>query len=295
MIGSMLVALAMQGLALENRIVRAAPAGGDAAGYVAILNAGPGDSLIGAECGCAERVEIHRIVRENGEVSMESAPNLAVPAGGAVEIRPGSDLHLMLINLREPLAEGQIVPMTLRFERGGAVAANFTAVADTRAAWAGAAQPVAPRPTLASELQPLAFLVGSCWRGTFPNTTRTDTHCFTALPGGRQVRDRHVVEGASGPYSGETIYRWDTAARRIRYDYYASDGGYSGGTAEPTATGIDFPEEAYVGADGQRLTLRNRMTREEGAYRGRSEMQRDGAWREIWTIRFERIGSAPTD
>lgn len=295
MIGSMLVALAMQGLALENRIVRAAPAGGDAAGYVAIINAGPGDSLVGAECACAERVEIHRIERENGEVSMEAAPSLAVPAGGSVEIRPGSDLHLMLINLREPLAEGQIVPMTLRFERGGAVAGDFVAVADTRAAWAGAAQPIAPAPALAPELQPLAFLVDSCWRGTFPNTTQTDTHCFTALPGGRQVRDRHVVEGAPSPYSGETVYRWDPAARRIRYDYYASDGGYSGGTAEPTATGIDFPEEGYVGANGEQITLRNRLTREDGAYLGRSEMQRDGAWREMWTMRFARIGPAPAE
>jgi len=160
---------------------------------------------------------------------------------------------------------------------------------------AAAVSPAAPALALAAELEPLAFLVGSCWRGTFPGTTHTDTHCFTVLPGGRHIRDRHIVEGAPSPYGGETIYRWDSETRRIRYDYYASDGGYSTGVAEPTTTGIDYPEEAYLGASGRRLTLRNRLTREENAYLGRSEMRRDGEWRELWTIRFERIGAATND
>ena len=145
---------------------------------------------------------------------------------------------------------------------------------------------------LSPELQPLAFLVGSCWRATFPNSTQTDTHCYTAMLGGRYIRDLHVVEGAPAPYSGETIYRWDPAARRIRYDYYASDGGYSGGTAEPNAAGLDFPEEAYVGADGRRLTLRNRLVREGEGYTGTSSMRQGETWREMWTMRFTRVGPA---
>ena len=146
---------------------------------------------------------------------------------------------------------------------------------------------------LAPELRPLAFLVGSCWRATFPNSTQTDTHCYTPMLGGRYVRDLHVVEGAPAPYSGETIYRWDPAARRIRYDYYASDGGHSGGTAEPTATGLDFPEEAYLGADGRRLTLRNTLVRDGAdAYAATSAMRQGDTWREMWTMRFARVGPA---
>ena len=105
-------------------------------------------------------------------------------------------------------------------------------------AMAALAAQVSPAPTLATELQPLAFLVGSCWRATFPNGTSHDTHCYTAMPGGRQIRDVHVVEGGPAPYSGESIYRWDPQAHRIRFDYYASDGGHSSGTAIPTATGM---------------------------------------------------------
>lgn len=282
---SILIAVAAQ-ISLESPIVRAAPAGEDAAAYVAIRNAGSEDRLIGASCDCAESVEIHR---NTGGMHVE--PALTVPAGTGVEIRPGSTHHLMLMRLRAPIAAGQRVPMTLRFERAGTVAATYVATEDTRAAWA--AQAVATAPTLAPELQPLAFLVGSCFRATFPNSTQTDTHCFTALPGGRQIRDAHVVAGAPAPYSGETIYRWDPVARVIRYDYYASDGGYSAGTAEPTATGLNFPEEAYVGGNGQRLSLRNTLTREADGYSGRSEMNQGEEWREIWTMRFTRVGPAP--
>lgn len=151
-------------------------------------------------------------------------------------------------------------------------------------------------PALIPELQPLAFLVGGCWRATFPGTTQTDTHCYAAIHGGRHIRNRHVVEGAPTPYAGETIYRWDPEARRIRYDYYASDGGYSGGVAEPTTTGLSFPDEAYVGADGQRLTLRAAMTRESPtAFSGRSEMRQGESWREMWQMRFERVSDAPAE
>ena len=148
-------------------------------------------------------------------------------------------------------------------------------------------------PALAAELQPLAFLVGSCWRATFPNSSSTDTHCYTAMLGGRYIRDVHIVEGAPSPYAGESIYRWDPQARRIRYDYYASDGGYSRGAAVPGADGISFPDEGYVGANGQRLMLRNAMTGigAEG-YDARSEMRQGEIWQEMWRMRFTRVGPA---
>src|SRR3954470_18342726 len=88
-----------------------------------------------------------------------------------------------------------------------------------------AALPMAPScaaDRLAPELQPFAFLAGSCWRATFPGGQMTDTHCFSLILNGHFLRDRHIVSHAPDPYLGETIYRWDTAAGRVRYDYYAS-------------------------------------------------------------------------
>lgn len=151
----------------------------------------------------------------------------------------------------------------------------------------------APAPTLVPELQPLAFLVGSCWRASFPGGQATDTHCYTAMLGGRYIRDVHVVAGGP-PYGGETVYRWDPQTRAIRYDYYASDGGHSSGTAVPTAAGIDFPDDHYVGPDGAAMTLRTVQTGgADGYMRVSSARQPDGSWREMFTLRFTRSAAAP--
>lgn len=158
---------------------------------------------------------------------------------------------------------------------------------------AAQAATAAPAPALAAGLQPLAFLVGSCWRASFPDGAATDTHCYTAMLGGRSVRDVHVVTGGPAAYSGEAIYRWDPQARRIRYDYYASDGGYSAGTAVPDAAGIDFPEENYVGGDGRAMVMRTVQTGGADGYsRTTSARQPDGSWREMFTMRFTRSGPA---
>jgi hypothetical protein len=157
-----------------------------------------------------------------------------------------------------------------------------------------AMQAVTPPSTLAHELQPLGFMVGSCWRATFPNSTNSDTHCYTAMFGGRYVRDVHVVAGGPPGYGGETIYRWDPQVRRIRYDYYASDGGHSSGSAMPTAAGMDFPDDQYLGPDGAAMTLRTVQAGDASGYTRVSSMrQPDGSWREMFTLHFTRVGPAP--
>lgn len=151
----------------------------------------------------------------------------------------------------------------------------------------------APTPALVPELQPLAFLVGSCWRASFPGGQATDTHCYTAMLGGRYIRDVHVVAGGPPGYGGESIYRWDPQTRSIRYDYYASDGGHSSGSAVPTGAGIDFPDDHYVGGDGAAMTLRTVQTGGAAGYtRVSSARQPDGSWREMFSLRFTRAGPA---
>jgi hypothetical protein len=145
-------------------------------------------------------------------------------------------------------------------------------------------------------LQPLAFLVGWCWRGTFPGGGMADTHCFTPAIGGAFVRDRHVVAGASRPYSGESLYRWDPAAREIRFEYYSSDGSFGAGTVEPNRTGLTFPEQAYVGADGARTMIRSAWTRDGTDSLTVVNEERGGAgWHELWRMRWQRVSPAPAD
>jgi copper(I)-binding protein len=58
---------------------------------------------------------------------MRMAPvtgGLVVAPGETVELKPGG-FHLMFMDLREPLKEGQAVTGTLVFERAGPVAVSF--------------------------------------------------------------------------------------------------------------------------------------------------------------------------
>ena len=152
----------------------------------------------------------------------------------------------------------------------------------------------APPQTLIPELQPLGFVAGSCWRGTFPDGRRADTHCFTPIYGGAFIRDVHVVEGAPMPYSGETLYRWDRGLGRIEYDYYASDGSHSSGAAGPAANGLMFPEEAHRAPDGGEMLIRSSWTRDgDDAYVVLAERLQDEVWHKLWEMRMIRVGPAP--
>jgi hypothetical protein len=151
----------------------------------------------------------------------------------------------------------------------------------------------AQQPALSPQLAPLAFVTGSCWRGTFPDGRRTDTHCFAPIYGGAFVRDTHVVEGAPAPYSGETLYRWDAEVGRIAYDYYASDGSHSAGTVSPAANGLGFPEEAHRAPGGSETFIRSSWTRDgPDAYVVLAERREGEAWRPLWRMRMVRVGPA---
>ncbi len=282
------IALAAQ-VTLDNRIVRAAPAGEDAAAYVAIGNAGEADRLVGVSCACAERVEIHRVTRDGGNVSMTAEPALAVPGGG-VEIRPGSPLHLMLMNLRAPIVAGQPVPLTLRFERAGTVTAGFIATENSAAAWQGVPRSArARRRTAAARLPGRLLLAGDLPQyhahrhsllyrdARRPRHSRRPHRRRRAIP--LCGRD-HLPLGPAGAAHPLRLLRerWRLQLRPCR--------------SRPP-TGIDYPQENYVGGNGQTMTLRNVLVRQGEGYSGTSSArQADGSWREMWTMRFARVGPA---
>jgi len=57
----------------------------------------------------------------NDVMSMRPVAAVEVPAGGEVQLKPGS-YHLMLIDLQQTLAPGDEIEITLIFERAGRVA-----------------------------------------------------------------------------------------------------------------------------------------------------------------------------
>lgn len=90
----------------------------NAAAYVIVLGGGQDDLLLGASSPVAEVAEMHESSMTGGIMRMRPVASLPVPARQRIEFSPGG-LHLMLINLRQPLRMGEKVPLELRFEKAG--------------------------------------------------------------------------------------------------------------------------------------------------------------------------------
>ncbi|WP_243369758.1 DUF1775 domain-containing protein [Microvirga solisilvae] len=115
-------------LTIEQPWSRATPAGAKVGGgYVRITNTGTEtDRLIGGSFPNASRVEVHEMKLENDVMRMKQvAGGLEIKPGATVELKPGS-YHLMFMDLKTPLAEGQSVKGTLVFEKAGTVNVEYT-------------------------------------------------------------------------------------------------------------------------------------------------------------------------
>ena len=80
----------------------------------------------------AETVEIHTMSMHNGMMKMRQIPVLALEAGKPVKLEPGG-LHLMLINPKQALKEGDTVQLVLNFKQGKRVAGAVDVQATVKA------------------------------------------------------------------------------------------------------------------------------------------------------------------
>ena len=66
-------------------------------------------------------MELHELTTIDGVMQMrELVDGLPIPAGETVTLMPGG-YHVMLMDLKRPLKQGETVTVTLRFEKAGAV------------------------------------------------------------------------------------------------------------------------------------------------------------------------------
>lgn len=89
-------------------------------GFLRLDNQGPADRLVSATAPVSARVELHTMRMEGDVMRMRQIDAIELPAGGKVELKPGG-MHLMFMELKAPLKAGEIVPVTLRFEKAGEV------------------------------------------------------------------------------------------------------------------------------------------------------------------------------
>ena len=73
--------------------------------------------LVGASSPQSPRVEIHEHRHDNGMMQMRKLESVTVPAQGRLVFESGG-LHLMLMDLPQPLRVGENVSLTLHFSAG---------------------------------------------------------------------------------------------------------------------------------------------------------------------------------
>ncbi len=95
-------------------------------GYVEIHNGGDRPrQLLGADCPRTTSMEIHTMVEVDGVMRMRRLPDgIEIPAGAGIALKPGAD-HLMFFNPDPPFAEGEKIPVTLRFDGDEAITVEF--------------------------------------------------------------------------------------------------------------------------------------------------------------------------
>ncbi len=89
-----------------------------------INNAGP-DKLVSAKTPVAKMAQIHNNKFKRGKMRMRQLMGLDIGANTVVKLKH-NDHHIMLVGLKSPLESGMTFPLTLNFEKAGAIEVTIT-------------------------------------------------------------------------------------------------------------------------------------------------------------------------
>jgi copper(I)-binding protein len=114
-------------LVISQAWSRATPGGAKVGvGYFTVENKGSApDRLIAVSGDIAGKIEVHEMATTNGVMTMRPLDNgLTIEPGKTVTLAPGG-YHLMMMDLKNPLKQGDKLPITLEFEKAGKVAVTL--------------------------------------------------------------------------------------------------------------------------------------------------------------------------
>ena len=111
---ALIAAPSLAQVAVSDAWVRGTVPGQKATGAFMRLKSPTDAALVSASSPVAGIVEIHEMALEGGVMKMRAVPKLPLPAGKSVDLKPGG-YHVMLMDLKQPLKEGDTVPVTLAF------------------------------------------------------------------------------------------------------------------------------------------------------------------------------------
>jgi len=99
---------------------RATGKGQKATGVFMNLTAKKATRLVGVKSELTPVAQVHEMKMDKDVMKMQSIKALDLPAGQTVSLKPGS-YHVMLMDLKAPVAEGSHVVVTLMFEDAAGV------------------------------------------------------------------------------------------------------------------------------------------------------------------------------
>ncbi|WP_296129779.1 copper chaperone PCu(A)C [Pseudomonas sp. Ga0074129] len=106
------------------------PVAPTAAAYFVVHNKGSeADRLLSASTPVAGKAELHEHIHADGLMKMQQVQSVEIPAGGEVKFEP-MGYHVMLFNLKQQAKDGERFPLTLTFEKAGAVEVEIAVQAD---------------------------------------------------------------------------------------------------------------------------------------------------------------------
>jgi copper(I)-binding protein len=114
-------------LVISQAWSRATPGGAKTGGgFLTIENKGSApDRLVAVSGDFAGKIEVHEMAVKNGVMTMRPVENgLTIEPGKTVALAPGG-YHLMMLDLKAPLKQGDKLPVTLQFEKAGSVAVTL--------------------------------------------------------------------------------------------------------------------------------------------------------------------------
>ena len=104
---------------VQDPYVRLAPPNAPATGaFMVIKNNGDKDvKVLKADNPVSKVTELHTHLNEGGVMKMRPVPSIDIKAKGEAVLKPGG-LHVMMIDIKAPMKEGDVVPITLSFDDG---------------------------------------------------------------------------------------------------------------------------------------------------------------------------------
>ena len=113
-------------ITIENGWARAtSPAAHAGGAFLIIVDHGAPDRLVSASTPVAGMAQVHETVKAGDVMQMREVAGIDVTADKPVTFAPGG-YHVMLMELKQPLVQGQSFPLTLHFAKAGDVTTTIT-------------------------------------------------------------------------------------------------------------------------------------------------------------------------